>query len=402
MYLDTTNIAPELSNLTHSEIEDLIYSYYKGKSFSLLLETYDITFPPKDLSTIFPLLLDEKHICDECKEPMARRHLSKITSKDKLSPPFCIECETKNKPNKSCEEVVEIQAIASKTNNSIINLCFKNNSLSSNNDPSLEVLSLKNLLYLILLKKSAKNFDHNTVYGLQENLRLLPFNNEQVLEYLIRKNIISLSPSTKNYALAIKNKKVTGLNIYEAHWKININPELPNVVEIVRFTNFIATDPTAAKNWREQINKMRLEIAIDECLEFFVVMSEKLGYPLTGALTQGQIKKCLLRILKKLPQSHCFKFIWMECKSNALGFYDFGLYHKDYCLINKFFQYSITFESQELLENAYKKGITRPIYCPRSKLNKLFFNEFLGFDTDKAFYVSPGNFLQNLDIEDKK
>ena len=144
---------------------------------------------------------------------------------------------------------------------------------------------------------------------------------------------------------------------------------------------------------------MHLEIATEECLEFFVVMSDKLGFPLTGTHARGQIKKILLTILKKLPQSYCFKFIWRECESNALSFYDLGFYNKDYFMINEIFEASVFHESEKLLEDPSEKGISRHHYCPRSQLNKLFFNEFLGFDADTAYYLTPVEFLENLNIE---
>jgi len=394
MKLDTTYTQPQLSNLTYSEIEELIRLYYNrgGSSASFLCELYNIPFAPKDLSTILPLLIDEKNICGKCKEPMAQRYLCPVTSKEKLSPSFCKACEIKNKFNKSCEEVAEIKAIASKTNNLIINLCFKDSSLSKT-PLNTEMLTLKDRLYLMLLKKMAKISDHHTVYGLQRNRKFMPFNDGKLLEYLIRRNIISLSPSTQNDALTIKNKKVTGLDIYAAYWRLHITPESSNIIEIENLKALITTETDSTKNLWKQIYRMRLEIAIDECLEFFVVMSAKLGFPITGGHEQGQIKKDLITILKKLPQSHCFKFIWMLCERNALSFYDDGFYNKDYFMINEIFEASVCYENEGLLEDPYEKGIARHHYCPRSQLNILFFNDFLGFDIDTAFYLSPDDFL---------
>jgi len=393
---DDTHFDPHLCYLSLSCIQELVDKYYDGIYISELLKEFHIPFPPTELATIFPTVIDDQYVCKICHSHLSRRFLSRITSEKQLSEPFCNECEKANIIKTFFNDVPEIQAIENKTNQSIVNLCFKDNSLSKELLVK-NTLSLKDIFFLLLLKQSAIRIDKNIVYGLNDNRKLTTFNDGKLFEKLIIKKIISLHKSTNNNALTIKNKKVVGLNLYKSNWKINLDSSLSYLYEIEQSPRYSALDSDFHEAFKDEINNFRLDIIVNECLEFLVAASAKIGFPVTGIKVQNQIKKALLKILSETSQAVCFQFIWSVCEITANFCKEVGLYNKNYSMINGLFlvrakNHTLFYLGQDTQHYRF----TRPIYCPQSKLNKLFFNDFLEFDDDSAFYQSPQEFLKQI------
>jgi len=394
---DDTHLSPHLCYLSLSCIQELVDKYYDGIYISELLKEFNIPSPPTELATIFPTVIDDQHVCKICHSHLSRRFLSRITSEKQLSEPFCNECDKANIIKIFFNDVPEIQAIENKTNQSIINLCFKDNSLSSEFLVQ-NTLSLKDLFCLLLLKQSAIRIDKNIIYGLNDNRKLTTFNDGKLFEELIIKKIISLHKSTNNNALTIKNKKVVGLNLYKSNWKINLDSSFSKLYEIEQPPRYSALDSDFHEACKDEINNFRLEIIVNECLEFLVAASAKIGFPVTGIKVQNQIKKVLLKLLSETSQAVCFQFIWAVCEITADFCTEVGLYNKNYSMINGLFLVRAKNHTLFYLGQDNVLRFTRPIFCPQSELNKLFFNDFLGFDDDSAFYQTPQEFLKHIEF----
>ena len=188
---------------------------------------------------------------------------------------------------------------------------------------------------------------------------------------------------------------VFDLNVFEANWTINTEQGFSKIMAINKLNNRTARAKGWVTDWNSEIKNIWLKIVIDECIEFMLITSALNGYPIGGVDIRNKIKITLEKLLKKYTESQCFTIIWAFCQLSKNCLKDQGVYYKDHKEINAFTSTVFDERCEELLEDDYEiHGMTRPVICPRSKLNKIFFNNILGIKGDAGYYTLMNDFIK--------
>jgi len=394
MDFDKTDIAPHIGHLSHLQIAELITGYYNNETNSDLVDKFKIRHKPSDFSEIFPLMLVEYSFCKDCRNPLYQKFFSRITRKSILSAPFCRECKVKKQIKTIEEDVTEIKAIKHRTTKHILNICFKY-APAIEKEPRYQSSLLLNYIYPLLLKKYAKSHDDKTVYGLNPDIKLMPLCNSQMLDELLVAGCIQLNSNTPTKALVINQNQVVDLNIYEANWSINTENEISKMIRIDQLNASSANAMDWVSDWNHEIKKVWLKIVIDECLEFLLITSVQSGYPVKGVGICNKIKVTLEKLFNKYTQSQCFRIIWSLCQYCADCFQNNGIYNRDYEQINSFIAEVFDKKCEEFMLDDYDIcGTNRPLFCPRSKLNELFFNDILKLKGDSGFQILLSDYIK--------
>ena len=392
--LDKTDIAPQLSHLSHSQITELITGYYNKESNYDLVKKFKIKYEPNDLSEIFPLINVEDEICKTCKNHLHRKFHSRISRKSIASNSFCRKCQIKKQIEAIEDEVHEIKGLSSRGIKSILNQCFKYNPYIRES-PDYQSPLLLNYIYPLILKNCAIKHDDNTVYGVDHSAKLMPLYSSRMFEEMLVAGIIQLDSSTPTKALVISHSCVFDLNVFEANWTINTEQGFSKIMAINKLNNRTARAKGWVTDWNMEIKNIWLKIVIDECIEFMLITSAQNGYPIGGVDVRNKIKITLKKLLEKYTESRCFTIIWAFCQLSKNCLQDRGVYYKDHQEINSFTSTVFDERCKELLEDDYEiHGMTRPVICPRSKLNKIFFNDILGIKGDAGYYTLMNDFIK--------
>jgi len=394
MDFDKTDIDLHLSHLSHLQIAELITGYYNNETNNHLIDKFKLRQSEDDFSEIFPLMLIENSFCKACKNPLYKKFFCRITRKSILSAPFCRQCRIKKQIQTIENDVAEIRAIRHRSMKHILSICFKYE-LDIEKKLSYQSSLLLSYIYPLLLKRYAKNHDENTVFGLTPDTKLMPLCNNQILEELLIAGCIQLNSNTPTKALVMNQNRVVDLNIYEANWSINTEQGLSKIVTIDQFNASSANAMSWSSDWNNEIKKVWLKIVIDECIEFLLITSAQRSYPIKGVEVCNKIRVTLESLFNKYTQSQCFRIIWSLFQYCADNLENKGIYNRDYEQINSFTAEIFDKKCEEFMQGDYDIcGTNRPLFCPRSKLNQLFFNDVLKLKGDSGFQILLSDFIK--------
>lgn len=383
MNFDTLLIPPNIAHLKLMQIEQLIEDYYVNKEIiSKLISTFEILSAPRDLASIFPFV-EEKGSCNTCNSYMVRRFQSRTLFKDMLSEPFCKNCQRSIEAKKIRQKSYECQVIQKENIRLLINLCL--NDLVNKPILKINLTSLTDCLYLMALfiRSEEYNETNNIIYQVNDSCHLLPVDDSFLFLHLVTQGIISLDKSTFSTVYEFQNGKVININLLKANWRINLDHSAFTLM----LQPEIAVQLLDKKSLENEIKSMWKNIAVEECLEFFLLQSSEMGYPITGINTRKKIRKIVSKFLDKHSSSTCFQAIWEVCQFDGEYHEETGVYNRDFAAINDFtlFQFESRIEYYQS-NKITSVGFNRPYKFPRSHLNILFFNHFLNYHRDDAFY----------------
>lgn len=191
---------------------------------------------------------------------------------------------------------------------------------TGNESYEIEHLSLWNAIVLLALYRACgemtKDFTLDSVDT--AGMRLMPTSrlNGHVLD-LIRCGWIFPSATSPLKAFVTKNGEVVDINVTEMEWQMT-----PTLVEFIRKVENIALDHTLWPNkWKEQLEGVAKELAIDECKQYLDARMEQIDLtapdgPKTNAL--------LTAIVESYSIGQAFYFIWSATRSvgDGLARYD--------------------------------------------------------------------------------
>jgi len=383
MNFDKSFITANIAHLDWIQIEQLIDDYYVNKELiSKLISKFKINSAPRNLASIFPFV-EEKVSCNICNSYMVRKFQSRTLFRDMLSSSFCKNCQQSIEAKKIRKKSYECQVIEKENIRLLINLCLNEQA----NKPILKtnLTSLTDCLYLMALfiRSDEYNETNNIIYQVNDSRHLLPVDDSFLFLHLVTQGIISLDKSTFSSVYEFQNGKVININLLKANWKINLDH---NAFTLMIHPE-IAIRLLAKKKLENEIKEMWKKIATEECVEFFLLLSSETGYPVTGVNTRKKIRKIVNKFLERHSSSTCFQAVWDVCQFDGEYHAETGVYNRDFRTINNFTlsQFESRIEYYQSVQDKTVRFI-RPYHFPRSYLNELFFNRFLLYQDDDAFY----------------
>ena len=363
MLLDTNNLDPLLSGLTHSEIEELVLRYcFSDDSATELVNRYGLNCEPRKLLKALPVVITNLN-CAYCQMKMVRKIRSK-TSKQKPSEPFCQNCKHTQSSHCSCFHCKKhefFQQNTSSLKDAIIK-CLEVQNIT----PPLHFadLSLKDALYLITLMRSSLIVSEGQIGPFTHVPPLSPHDESIIFNHLMERELITLSANSADSAFIVIDNIFQNVDLMAATWNVH----LENVEEtLIRLNNIIESEawPPA---WRYQIKAVWLEIALLECSEFLEFLADERKFELNMT---DELKNNLLALLRHYSVSHCFSMMRdavREVSDNivkeTLSRSDAGNHILQYCF-------------QAIKKTNVNTEETRPYTIPQSQLSYVFHYEFL-------------------------
>lgn len=226
-------------------------------------------------------------------------------------------------------------------------------------------MSFKDALYLITLIRSSVVISSEAYIGPFTSVPPIfpdvrPNNDGIGVNHLIDRNLITLS----QYAFIDENSEVKELYFNDTKWKVNIEDFEEALLQI----NEIITSAVWPVNWRYDIKRVWLEIAILECRQYLEYLANERDINIE---ITDEIQNIFLTLLRNNSVSQCF-----------------SLMHDAVCeASDNFFRKIISIDDignnfiQCLFNNRNKthgsKENNRPVNIPQSQLSYIFHYEFL-------------------------
>jgi hypothetical protein len=363
MLLDTNNLDPLLSGLTHSEIEELVLRYcFSDDSATELVNRYGLNCEPRKLLKALPVVITNLN-CAYCQQKMVRKIRSK-TSKQKPSEPFCQNCKHSQSSHCSCFHCKKhefFQQNTSSLKDEIIK-CLEAQNITQ--PLHFTDLSLKDALYLITLMRSSLIVSEGHIGPFTHVPPLSPHDESIIFNHLMDRELITLSANSADSAFIVIDNIFQNVDLMAATWNVH----LENAEEtLIRLNNIIESEawPPA---WRHQIKAVWLEIALLECSEFLEFLADERKFELNMT---DELKNNLLALLRHYSVSHCFSMMRdavREVSDNivkeTLSRSDAGNHILQYCF-------------QAIKKTNVNTEETRPYTIPQSQLSYVFHYEFL-------------------------
>jgi len=328
MHIETNNLNPVLSELTEMDLHDLVDLYcFSDNSVTALIKKFGLNCAPKKLLGILPMIKTD-FTCPHCKKILVRKILSKKFDA-KFSEPFCQECNHTEGVKCTClqckKKVFENENYFSRKEVIAKYLAENTNNFTLQ---SVEVLSLKDVLYLISLVESSEEISFKNHYAgpVAKVPKLAPYTNGVVFEYLYKQKLISISPFTEEEAFVIENNEVKDFKFMRLKWKIHLDDfesALTKLKTLIRKSEWPIS-------WTNDVKSIWFEISILECSEYFeaLVIERNFGVEITDNLSDF-----LLSLLRNYSVSQCFAFMDHVAKEtsdilvkNITNQYDVGEY----------------------------------------------------------------------------
>jgi len=363
MLLDTNNLDPLLSKLSHSEIEELVLRYcFSDDSATELVNRYGLNCEPRKLLKALPLVITERD-CAYCQQKMVRKIRSK-TSKQKPSEPFCQNCKHSQSSHCSCFHCKKLE-FSQQNSASLKDAIIKCLEAQDITQPlHFADLSLKDALYLITLMRSSLIVSEGHIGPFTQVPPLSPHDKSIIFNHLVERELITLSAKSDDSAFIVIDNIFQNFDLMAATWNVHLN----NVEETLIQLNQIIQSATWPPAWRHQIKAVWLEIALLECSEFLEFLADERKFELN--LTD-ELKNNFLTLLRDYSVSQCFSLMRdavREVSDNVvketLSRNDAGNHILQYCF-------------QAMKKPYVYTEKTRPYTIAQSQLSYVFHYEFL-------------------------
>jgi uncharacterized protein YihD (DUF1040 family) len=302
--LDTDNLAPLLSHLNKLEIKELAVRYWSGDdSVAEIIARYGLNCHPRNLVNALPFVTTDFQ-CPYCRHPMVRKILSR-SSKQKLSRLFCQHCKHSQSSHCACFRCKKQQNARSKK----ALIAQARIVLDSQQAvQSVTDLSLKDVVYVItLIRCSVTVSSAGWVGPITYIPPLAPHDDKLVVQYLLERELITLSPETEDAAFIVRDdalqdthfNAIEDLDFMAVKWTIH----LEHFDEALAQLNASLQNGAWLKKWGSEVQALWREIAVFECVEFLHHLAEERKFDVE---MNDELKDTLLTLLQQYSVSQCF------------------------------------------------------------------------------------------------
>jgi transposase-like protein/uncharacterized protein YihD (DUF1040 family) len=307
LFLDTDNLTSLLSHLNKLEIKELAVRYWSSDdSVAEIVARYGLDCHPRQLVNALPLVITEVH-CPYCRHPMVRKILSR-SSRQKLSRLFCPHCQHRQASHCACfrcqkqPNALAKQALLSQARRVLD---------SQQAVQSIDDLSLKDVLYLITLIRCSVTVSSAGWVGPVTYIPpLAPHDDKLVVQHLLERELISLSPETEDAAFIVRDEAlqdahfnaIEDLDYMAVKWTIH----LEHFDEALAQLNASLHNGAWLDQWGHEVQALWRDIAVLECVEFLQHLAEERKFAVEMT---DELKDILLTLLQQYSVSQCFAVI---------------------------------------------------------------------------------------------
>lgn len=382
-----TKVDPKLSHLSESQIQTLISGYYNNEKIHDLLCEYQIDCIPNQLHSLFPpeILIDQR--CRYCDARLVRERPSRSSLKYQQPISTCPICgHSEGRGNCRCErcvarEKLNEQMLREAKSEKIIAFCQKTWPISPQ-QPAAKDLNLRTAVALLALARACLFVDGESGDEAQPSYLTLeslanatipvtPHENlaYRLLDELRIQGLIGISELSVSDAFTFEHGELCGYFPFKVRWLLTVaDPDLL-LVEV----SLLADDTTEwPSHWLKAVKDLWLEIALEECKEYFRYAAQERGLPEAGETSTEAMLKYLLQ---DFSVAQCYRIIWGGAQRAA----DFLVRKR--CSRKHAANYMIG-ECQRWADRARAerweiKHYKRNFNLPRSSLSHVFFDLFL-------------------------
>lgn len=380
-------IHPKLGHLSESQIETLMARYYNNEKTHALVREYQIDCVPSQLCSLFPpeTLADEP--CPYCDVPMVRKRQSRSSLRYRRPDPFCPACGHRGiGPYCGCANCVAekrlVEAMLREEVAQKIRAYCQETRFASLGQPTAKDLDLRMAVALLALSRTCLFLDEanedESVPPLlviealaHATIPLAPQGElaDRLLTELMSQGLISISERSAADAFTFERGQLLSFFPSKVRWLLTVEDPRSLLDEISLMAEDAAEWP---EHWLMTVKDLWLEIALEECREFFRRAAEQRKLPEAGKTSTETMLKGLLQ---HFSVAQCYRVIWM----GALKASDF-LVRKG-CTRQHAANYMIG-ECQRWADRARAEGwevkpFKRNFDLPRSSISHVFFDLFL-------------------------
>ncbi|MGZ4996279.1 MAG: hypothetical protein ACXV8P_03565 [Methylobacter sp.] len=305
--LDTDNVVPLLSHLNHLEIKELAVRYWSGDdSVAEIIARYGLNCHPRQLVDALPFVITDVQ-CPYCRHPMVCKILSR-SSRQKLSRLFCQHCRHRQASHCACFRCQKRpNALAKQALLSQVRIALDSKQALQ----SITDLSLKDVLYVITLIRCSVTVSSAGWVGPTAYIPpLAPHDDKLVVQYLLERELITLSPETEDAAFIVRDdaiqdahfNAIEDLDFMVVKWKIH----LEHFDEALAQLNASLQNGAWLKKWGSEVQALWREIAVFECVEFLQHLAEERKFAVEMT---DELKDTLRTLLRQYSVSQCFSVI---------------------------------------------------------------------------------------------
>ncbi len=396
-----TQINPKLRHLSEEQIQTLITRYYNQEKISTLLHEYQIDCPPNNLIRLFPpVILGDEHCC-YCGTPMHRHWVSRGYSKHSDQNISCPSCGHRQDNKNGCrcnncreERKREELRLQESYERAIRSFC-QSNWPPPTSQQDVATLDLKTAVAFLALVRTCLFVDHtNSDQATHTSLTLealarttIPFApmgplGADLLNILLIEGLIGISESSPVDAFEFENGKLADYYPSRVRWNITAQDPERLLAEITDIADERCKWPA---NWTQQVKDLWLEIALEECKEFFRYTARERGLPNASEKSNETMLK---NLLKDFSVAQCYRIIWGGAQQAS----DFLVRKR--CSKQHAANYSVgccqRWSDRARAEDWEVKHFKRNFNLPRSALSHTFFDLFLKIGED-GFNLVPSD-----------
>ena len=311
------------SNLSKSELEELIRRYYAGEKNSVLIEEFGLDVKANQIHTLFPFIQRHDLVCPYCQAHLVQRALSKSASKYEGSDntAYCEKCGHRNYEYcrcKNCEKISAKQAeklISQKRE--VIHSTHRPkrpNLIDLSTISLIDGLSLVSLARVALNEKNSKILPlkcHTLNFCVRESTTLI------VLEKLHEKGLIEISLESDLRAVDLSQEKGPVIDFYLLSWEFRLGKDVQeNLTAIELLEKRFRNKNEWPHFWMKELHTVWVDLALEEVLSYLELkLIEHKFSPRIGDKT----RTVFLSLLQSFPISKIYNFIWVSV-TNATAY----------------------------------------------------------------------------------
>jgi len=308
------------TNLTQSQLEDLIRRYYAGEKNSALIDEFGLDVKVNQIHSLFPLIKRHDLICSYCQIHLVEKPLSKSASKAEWTNDmaFCEECGHRNYKYCRCDNCEKVR---SKQADELINQ--KREVIRSTHRPKrsnlmdistislIDALSLASLARVSLDEKSNKLTSlkfHSLSFCVRETTTLI------VLEKLHQSGLIEVSLDSDLRSVDLSQKEPS-IDLHWSSWEFRLGKdEQENLMTVELLEKVFRNKNEWPASWDQEIAEVWKYLALEEIIAYLELkLVEHKFTPRIGDKT----KKVFRTLLQELPIASIYNLIWVSVTNAA-------------------------------------------------------------------------------------
>lgn len=306
----------KLSHLDDMQISALVKRYYKGEKIFDLLKEFNIQCLPSAFHKLLPHVIDSSEKCPACNSPMANKLESKSGlgfSKDAVK---CSQCKHIDFHNCDCEYCLDLKSklkVSHQVSMKILIDEYCKTFLSQPVFITVHDITLEMAVALLALVRTCHQNKDGTYGSIIKNLfPYTPRSNllTEKLLYLLDKEVIYPAANSNIDAFNLKNGKIESFKLLEVDWALNCFHAQLLIAEIEN----CGLSGIWPESWYEEVDKLKLELALAECQEYYEFCLDQRRLPYTNG---PAINNMLINILRDHSVAQCYRIIWCGATASS-------------------------------------------------------------------------------------